>query len=185
MLSNLSKVIQLKAKLGFPHRGDPKSRTEPHCLLPANSPPPALMSVGWQAVHHLFPQLTCSLPEPSLLTSDPEGCPEWSLSKAVCIQLSVPRQISGHWISQSVDSQQLAAAHEQQPAGDVLEGQVKPHHWNVFRMGRGQGSTLPMQKTLEVRVRSLGQEDPLEKEMASHSSILAWEISLTEEHGGF
>ena len=33
-------------------------------------------------------------------------------------------------------------------------------------------------------VRSLGREDPLEKEMAAHSSILAWEISWTEEPGG-
>ena len=33
-------------------------------------------------------------------------------------------------------------------------------------------------------VRSLGQEDPLEKEMAAHSSILAWEIPWTEEPGG-
>ena len=33
-------------------------------------------------------------------------------------------------------------------------------------------------------VRSLGQEDPLEKEMATHSSILAWEIPRTEELGG-
>ena len=36
----------------------------------------------------------------------------------------------------------------------------------------------------ETRVRSLGQEDPLEKEMATHSSILAWEIPWTEELGG-
>ena len=33
----------------------------------------------------------------------------------------------------------------------------------------------------ETRVQSLGQEDPLEKEMATHSSILAWEIPWTEE----
>ena len=33
-------------------------------------------------------------------------------------------------------------------------------------------------------VRSLGREDPLEEEMATHSSILAWEISRTEEPGG-
>ena len=33
-------------------------------------------------------------------------------------------------------------------------------------------------------VGSLGQEDPLEKEMATHSSILAWEIPWTEEPGG-
>ena len=35
----------------------------------------------------------------------------------------------------------------------------------------------------ETWVRFLGQEDPLEKEMAIHSSILAWKISWTEEPG--
>jgi len=35
-----------------------------------------------------------------------------------------------------------------------------------------------------MQVRSLGQEDPLEKGMATHSSILAWEIPWTEETGG-
>ena len=36
----------------------------------------------------------------------------------------------------------------------------------------------------ETQVRSLGREDPLEKEMATHSSILAWRIPWTEEPGG-
>ena len=36
----------------------------------------------------------------------------------------------------------------------------------------------------ETRVQSLGQEDPLENEMATHSSILAWEIPWTEEPDG-
>ena len=36
----------------------------------------------------------------------------------------------------------------------------------------------------ETWVRSLGQEDPLEKEMATHSSILDWRIPWTEEPGG-
>ena len=40
---------------------------------------------------------------------------------------------------------------------------------------------LPMQETL---VLSLGWEDPLQKEMATHSSILAWEIPWTEDSGG-
>ena len=35
----------------------------------------------------------------------------------------------------------------------------------------------------EMRVRSLGGEDPLEKEMATHSSVLAWRIPWTEEPG--
>ena len=36
----------------------------------------------------------------------------------------------------------------------------------------------------ETRVRSQGREDPLEKRMATHSSILAWRIPWTEEPGG-
>ena len=36
----------------------------------------------------------------------------------------------------------------------------------------------------EIQIRSLGDEDPLEKKMATHSNILAWEIPWTEEHGG-
>ena len=41
-----------------------------------------------------------------------------------------------------------------------------------------------MQETQETRVQPLGQEDPLEKEIATHSSILAWRIPWTEEPGG-
>ena len=41
---------------------------------------------------------------------------------------------------------------------------------------------LPMQET---QVRLLGREDPLEKEMATHSRILVWEIPWTEEPGGY
>ena len=36
----------------------------------------------------------------------------------------------------------------------------------------------------EMQVQSLGWEDPLEKEMATHSNILAWEIPWTEAPGG-
>ena len=40
-----------------------------------------------------------------------------------------------------------------------------------------------VQETQEIQVQSLGQEDPLEKGVAIHSNILAWEIPWTEEHG--
>ena len=43
---------------------------------------------------------------------------------------------------------------------------------------------LSERKTQETRVQSLGWEDPLKKEMATHSSILAWELPWTEEPGG-
>ena len=41
-----------------------------------------------------------------------------------------------------------------------------------------------MQVTQETRVQSLGQEDLLEEEMATHSRILGWRIPWTEEAGG-
>ena len=52
----------------------------------------------------------------------------------------------------------------------------------------GSGSVVKnppaMPETQEMWVQSLGQEDPLEKRMATHSSILAWKIPWTEETGG-
>ena len=44
-----------------------------------------------------------------------------------------------------------------------------------------EGICLPMKK---MQVGSLGREDPLEKEMATHSSIFAWKIPWTEKPGG-
>ena len=55
-------------------------------------------------------------------------------------------------------------------------------------MDHGASLVAQMVKRLptrqETRVRSLGWEDPLEKETATHSSILAWEIPWTEKPGG-
>ena len=56
--------------------------------------------------------------------------------------------------------------------------------FDLFNTGLTGGSlvkNLPAKQ--ETRVQSLGQEDPLEKEIASISSILAWKIPLTEEPG--
>ena len=50
-------------------------------------------------------------------------------------------------------------------------------------MAQCQRICLTMQETQEMQVQSLGQEDPLEEEMAIHSSILAWELPWTEEPG--
>ena len=52
-------------------------------------------------------------------------------------------------------------------------------------MAQWERTHLPMQENLqEMQVQSLGQEDPLEKEMATHSSVLAWRTPRTEEPGG-
>ena len=56
------------------------------------------------------------------------------------------------------------------------------------QIGVSNGSVVKtppaMQETHKRRVPSLGGEDPLEKEMATYSSILAWEIPWTEDPGG-
>ena len=69
----------------------------------------------------------------------------------------------------------------------LLRG-IRSHRW-ILRLGVlvvCGGSEiricLPMQET---RVQSLGQEDHLEKEMATHSSILAWRIPWTESLVGY
>ena len=58
----------------------------------------------------------------------------------------------------------------------------------VFLMNIWASLVAQMVKNLpamwETQVRSLGWEDPLEKEMVTHSSILAWRIPWTEEPGG-
>ena len=52
-------------------------------------------------------------------------------------------------------------------------------------MGFPSGSVIKNLPAIqEMRMWSLGQEDPLEKKMTTHSSILAWEIPWTEEPGG-
>ena len=55
----------------------------------------------------------------------------------------------------------------------------------IFRVGFPGGSVVKNSPAMqETQVRSLGQENPLEEEVATHTSILAWEIPWTEEHGG-
>ena len=55
-----------------------------------------------------------------------------------------------------------------------------PHKWASL-VAQLVKNSAAMQ---EIQVQSLGREDLLEKEMATHSSILAWEIPWTEEPGG-
>ena len=55
----------------------------------------------------------------------------------------------------------------------------------VLTRGFSSGSAVDNLPAMqEIWVRPVGQEDPLEKEVATHSSILAWKIPGTEEAGG-
>ena len=68
---------------------------------------------------------------------------------------------------------------------------LQPQFWNsaaieevwASLMAQRLKNTPAMQETQKTQVRSLGGEDPLEEEMATHSSILAWKIPWTEEPG--
>ena len=67
---------------------------------------------------------------------------------------------------------------------------IKFHNFFFFLKAPSEGASLEAQwrrislPIQETRVHSLHQEDPLEKEMAICSSVLAWEVSWTEEPGG-
>ena len=63
----------------------------------------------------------------------------------------------------------------------VAESQTQRNNFHLTSLVAQTVKHLP--ERWETRVRSLGREDPLEKEMATHSSILAWEIPWTEEPG--
>ena len=72
----------------------------------------------------------------------------------------------------------LALSSNQSPCADLYESLLEPWASIVAQIVK---NTPAMQET---QVKSLGQEDPLEKGMATHSSILAWRIPWTEEPGG-
>ena len=58
------------------------------------------------------------------------------------------------------------------------------HDLATFTFTFPGGLVVKMPAMQEIKIQSLSQEDPLEKEMATYSSILAWKIQLTEEPGG-
>ena len=73
------------------------------------------------------------------------------------------------------------------PRGRGDEGGMDEGVWDEHGFPGGSVvKTLPAMQEIwqEPQVQPLGQEDPLEKEMATHPSILAWEILWTEEPGG-
>ena len=77
---------------------------------------------------------------------------------------------------------------EDRPGAWALRGCPLPSFQSHRNRGHHASLVVQMVKNLpamqETRVRSLGREDVLEKGMATHSKILAWEIPWTEEPGG-
>ena len=87
---------------------------------------------------------------------------------------TVPKRQHWKYSQESIHTQSLDGAHTQFSFG-VLETGLKPTGVESFRIG------LPMKETQKMQFQSLGWEDPLEEEMATHYNILAWQISWTEE----
>ena len=68
-----------------------------------------------------------------------------------------------------------------------MTGQLNTHIQYIksaFKWSYWYRTHLSSQETLDMQVQFLGQEDSLKKDMATHSSILAWRIPWTEEPGG-
>ena len=72
--------------------------------------------------------------------------------------------------------------HQVETVSQQLEYDTKAQGGRYLQSFRWQRTCLPVQET---QVQSLGQKDPLEEEMATHSSILAWRIPWTEEPGEY
>ena len=66
----------------------------------------------------------------------------------------------------------------------MLTFEFKLRYSPIFSGGSVVKNSPAVWQTQEIGVQTLSWEDPLEKEMATHSSILAWEIPWTEEPGG-
>ena len=71
------------------------------------------------------------------------------------------------------------------PRGCKESDTTEQLHFHFQVVALVESTVLPVQKIQEMQVQSLGWEDPPEKEMATHSSTLAWRMPWTEEPEGY
>ena len=69
-------------------------------------------------------------------------------------------------------------------ASEEFSSEVLSSQWSFTTTNPGAQTVKNPPKIQETQVQSLGWEDPLEKGMVTHSSILSWRIPQTEEPGG-
>ena len=94
------------------------------------------------------------------------------------IQKGKPTQAKHHWFLTIANNNKKKLTDHPLPYNEIYSWQSLSSHPLVAQLVKN----LPAVQ--KARVWSLGWEDTLEKEMATHSSILAWKISWTEEPGG-
>ena len=101
-----------------------------------------------------------------------------SLILILCVNLRVPWGLSG----------KESVCNEGDPGSTSgsgrSPGEGNGHPLQYSRASLGAQTVKNPPAVWETRIRSLGGEDPLEKGMATHSSILAWRIPWTEDPGG-
>ena len=121
-----------------------------------------------------------------LIGKDPDVAKDWGREKGVTEDEMVgwQRRLNGHEFQQAPgDGEGQVSLACCSPWGrkesDTTERLNNNHRWFSGIESACQSACLQ-----EAQVWSLGREDPLEEQMATHSSILAWEIPSTEEPGG-
>ena len=135
-------------------------------------------------------------PKPLDILNLYEGCP-YRICPHVCIWLYLCVYFGEGNTHSSIPAWRIPRTEE--PGGlqsmvwqesDMTEGLIRTcvHIWGFPGGTRGKKkkkkTRLPMQEMSETQVWSLGQEDPLEEGVVTHSRILAWRISWTEEPSG-
>ena len=93
-------------------------------------------------------------------------------------------------VSSTQEGRKGKEAARSQPSGQTNQTPLLPETYftisthDGFQVTKWQRTRLPVQETQETQVQSPGGEEPLEEEMATHSSILVWRIPQMEEPGG-
>ena len=127
-----------------------------------------LTHLGFQEPDYF--QLTDSFPTPVVYVCYPWPSPPRRLA---CEQ-------SSYWLSPSPSP----CSSRDEPPNELLAGLLLENPKELFRASLVAQLVKHLPAMQETWVRSLGQEDPLEKGMATHSSILSWRSPWTEETGG-
>ena len=116
----------------------------------------------------------------------------WTAARQASLSIYLPEfaQVCVHLVGDAIHPPRRPWGHKELDTTERLSTHTSFATLFSFCLQSFPASSLVAQKVKrlpimqETRVRSLGQEDPLQKEMATHSSTLVWEVPWMEEPGG-